>query len=323
MIEFREMPCRFFDVFLRLILVIFGPLVFINAGLPSKLTEPVQYQCLARLKMADHYMEEDLKLNVKHFESPKEFEKYKVTIKDGLLYRDGTLFSGKNSARDETLFVIGPDNELYIIEKRGDEDALIKHSSFFKGQPVIGAGAFRITEGRLEMINDKSGHYKPDIQHLQQTLVYLRDKGVDISRARVEITGYPLQGTNERGRPKKVIVSATKFQWVRLVEEDPIKGTENLRNILPHQSKPNQLLTIIELLRRGADPSEFKERLLRISTDNEVETQIKIAKIFSNYFINGSAEVPLKLIEYLEREWQGNIGRMNHLAHWKNLLKGI
>lgn len=55
------------------------------------------------------------------------------------------------------------------------------HSSFLSGGAIAGAGELKVGSGRLKEINNKSGHYKPGLYQIVQTLMQLDKDGVDLS----------------------------------------------------------------------------------------------------------------------------------------------
>ena len=63
------------------------------------------------------------------------------------------------------------------------------HSSFLAGQAVGGAGEMQVREGRIELISDASGHYRPGSKQMLQTVQELERKKVPIERMGVEFIG--------------------------------------------------------------------------------------------------------------------------------------
>lgn len=63
------------------------------------------------------------------------------------------------------------------------------HSSFLAGGDVAGAGEMKVHEGRLSMISNASGHYRPGSRQVTQTLNQLKASGAPIDQARVHLMG--------------------------------------------------------------------------------------------------------------------------------------
>jgi hypothetical protein len=73
------------------------------------------------------------------------------------------VISGGQPAGNNTIFVIGPDNKIYVGGKargRGTVNAF-NHSSFFAGGAVRSAGSLKLSGSRIVEVNDVSGHYTP------------------------------------------------------------------------------------------------------------------------------------------------------------------
>jgi hypothetical protein len=84
----------------------------------------------------------------------------------------------------------------YVMDSAGDFfqsfDWLLsrtKHSTFFEGAPVAGAGMIAIKNGKLRFISNSSGHYTPSPEILRQVLESLYRQGVDVSDAIVGLRG--------------------------------------------------------------------------------------------------------------------------------------
>ncbi|MFP8966494.1 hypothetical protein ACKC9G_07965 [Pokkaliibacter sp. CJK22405] len=122
--------------------------------------------------------------------NPKEREHFELHIKDGLIYNNqGKLFdtNGFNTPAGGAggIFVIDPSNgKLYGTADH--ENGRFQHSSFLAGGDVGGAGEFIVSNGRLQEMSRVSGHYKPSVDMLNQTVQHLKDQGLDMSSALVD-----------------------------------------------------------------------------------------------------------------------------------------
>ncbi|MGH7620343.1 MAG: hypothetical protein ACREPM_24265, partial [Gemmatimonadaceae bacterium] len=113
---------------------------------------------------------------------------YAVTVSRGRLERDGkpfdtgklsTVFSGVGWG----IFVQSPKTKMFYSGSH--TMGLFHHSTFLAGEPVMSAGEWKVTDGRLEVMTPKSGHYQPSLGEIVAALQSLRDAGADLSGAKV------------------------------------------------------------------------------------------------------------------------------------------
>lgn len=104
-----------------------------------------------------------------------------------ILSPDGTklLYASSNRfvSPGEYIFVVGPDNSIYVHNiMENIRTQKFQHSSFLRGSPVICAGTMRVfAAGYYDDITLMSGHYRPGKQELGNFLIILRDiYGVDL-----------------------------------------------------------------------------------------------------------------------------------------------
>lgn len=120
------------------------------------------------------------KTKVKYLDE-NERKEYEVTPGGSLKQHDEAFttkdmtstFSGPGAG----IFVMSPNGEFYSASHK---PALFHHSSFLGGLPTAGAGDWKVKDGSLKEITNKSGHYKPDAISVQQTLQELQDSGVPL-----------------------------------------------------------------------------------------------------------------------------------------------
>lgn len=115
----------------------------------------------------------------------EERERFRIFVHRGLLYSvTGRPFDTSHaasywgSAERRGIFVMDEYGNLYASSKH--EVGRFHHSSFLAGGPVAGAGELAVTIGRLLFLSDRSGHYMPDREHLEQVIARLRKGGVDL-----------------------------------------------------------------------------------------------------------------------------------------------
>lgn len=76
------------------------------------------------------------------------------------------------------IWVMDPSGRLYVSST--PQPGMFNHSSFLGGGSVICAGEIIITGGVIKFINNRSGHYKPPDEALDNTIAKLREQGVDL-----------------------------------------------------------------------------------------------------------------------------------------------
>jgi hypothetical protein len=110
-----------------------------------------------------------LKKNAVKYLTDKEREPYKVNFKKGTIRSDkiGKKASGK------FIYVLSPDmKDLFLMEKKSH----IKHSSFFKGAPIVCAGKVELKDGKPVHFTNETGHYKATQEMMDNLATYLSDE---------------------------------------------------------------------------------------------------------------------------------------------------
>ncbi len=54
------------------------------------------------------------------------------------------------------------------------------------GKPVAAAGEVEVVQGHLVLVNKRSGHYKPEDEHLNQFISELNNQGIDTNSVEIE-----------------------------------------------------------------------------------------------------------------------------------------
>lgn len=114
---------------------------------------------------------------------------YKLAIKNGKLYdAQGKPF---NTMRATTW--AGEAKAIYIMDEQGNiyaskyqEVFKFHHSSLASGQSVAGAGEMEVEDGILRSINNRSGHYRPSPEFLDQTVDELHRQGLNLNETTIE-----------------------------------------------------------------------------------------------------------------------------------------
>lgn len=107
----------------------------------------------------------------------EERAQHRVTIRDGRAYwANGKRVRGIQGRE----FVIGLDGELYLLFDSEDSRAF-RHSSFFAGDPVAGAGKISFgADGQITHLTRMSGHYHPTRNDLARMISWFYKMGMDI-----------------------------------------------------------------------------------------------------------------------------------------------
>lgn len=113
--------------------------------------------------------------NVTKYLSINSVSQYRLSydLEQGLIYRGHETFPFDTSniekdfqPLDKVAFVMDHNYNLYAAEKYG----AFHHSSFLSGNPVIAAGMIKIIDGKIQEIDDSSGHYKVLPIHIANAL---------------------------------------------------------------------------------------------------------------------------------------------------------
>lgn len=113
---------------------------------------------------------------------PNDLAKLRVSFLKGntnnaVLIKDGKPLLGDTSP---LIFAIDKNEKFYCKEP---EFYKFHHSSFLAGGAVIGVGAIHTdTDGHIDFISNRSGHYLPDLANTLEMLKYFEKQGVDLTR---------------------------------------------------------------------------------------------------------------------------------------------
>ncbi|MBC75643.1 MAG: hypothetical protein CME64_06475 [Halobacteriovoraceae bacterium] len=128
----------------------------------------------------DYHGEEDGKvfhMKVQYF-SDAERENAKVFVNDGkLVTKDGVPLSQEMIG----IYVMDEMGGIYVLPE--SVIGRIHHSTLLAGRPVAAAGHMRIVDGKITYIDNRSGHYQPSPDMLQQVIKELKLRGADTQDA--------------------------------------------------------------------------------------------------------------------------------------------
>ncbi len=166
---------------------------------PAPLTE-ARYRTL---RMWPEYEGEDkagghFETAVKYLRTPAEREPYRSTVREGLLVdvkgvplNKGGVDDGKETT-GLAIFVMDAAGNLYVGFEH--ERGKFHHSTFMAGEPVGMAGDIQIFDGRIKMISNQSGHYRPPPAAFEQVIDQLKAMGADLSKTEIRTLGVDLVG---------------------------------------------------------------------------------------------------------------------------------
>ena len=113
-----------------------------------------------------------------------------LSVKDGLIYdASGKLFDTSDantiqSGESRAIFVMMADGSIY--SSKTHLPRMFHHSSLAAGGPVASAGEMIVIRGRLQVISNDSGHYRPSPTLNRQVVKELEARGVDFAEVRIE-----------------------------------------------------------------------------------------------------------------------------------------
>ncbi|MBZ4396258.1 hypothetical protein OWM54_26425 [Myxococcus sp. MISCRS1] len=165
---------------------------------------------------------------------------FQVFIRGGLFYRRHS--SGKLSLFDTSRmeshgkacfggYVLDLEQRLYVFNHLDKEDR-IAHSTFVRGAPTRSAGEIRVLNGRLQMLTNHSGHYRPDKKSLHDTLVYFQSQGVVLAGALVAFVVDPqlaLVPLTPEQLPWVFLSDVGTLQVVKELVDDEVSGILDLQ----------------------------------------------------------------------------------------------
>jgi hypothetical protein len=136
---------------------------------------------------------------VEYDETPGAQKKTLVNISGGKLQRNYGWF-GSNTPVDTSgsvTFQTGKGWEIFVMSPTGDlhmashKIGKYHHSSLLAGGPTAAAGSIKATSGKIEALNNKSGHYQPGPAQMRQALHRLQKAGVSLD-FNLDILGKPI-----------------------------------------------------------------------------------------------------------------------------------
>jgi RHS repeat-associated protein len=98
----------------------------------------------------------------------------------------GRPFDTSSGEGGRAIFVMDPFGNIYAYPSTGNLVGRLHHSTLVGGEPVAMAGEMKVTEGRVTVISDKSGHYQTTREMMNQFNEHLERLGIDVSNIQLE-----------------------------------------------------------------------------------------------------------------------------------------
>ncbi|XP_024520420.1 IQ domain-containing protein IQM1-like [Selaginella moellendorffii] len=132
---------------------------------------------------------------------PRQRKEYEVSIENGVWrYLDGKIIdTGVVDDDDKWIFVMSTTGRIYVGQKKKGK---FQHSSFLAGGAATAAGRLVLMNGILELLEAHSGHYRPAEEDFRYFLNTLKDKGVDMSRVKVEYSSREMKSHKQKSKKK-------------------------------------------------------------------------------------------------------------------------
>ncbi len=87
------------------------------------------------------------------------------------------------------IYVMDKRGQIYILQEKFQRRGLQNHSSVLAGDHVAAAGDVVLKEGRIQFINNGSGHYVPEAPFFKQLIRQLQALNADLSEMKIRVLG--------------------------------------------------------------------------------------------------------------------------------------
>ena len=212
------------------------------------------------------WWENGLQHDVVRFDTPTYTSHFKTNVRPG---------ADADTSPDHANFVLTMDGEFYSTWHVNGRMGRF-HSAYTGGKPVYFAGEILIRNGMVVAINNRSGHYMPDIYKLRDVIEMLQMLGVNISE--VVVSDW---ATKSPGLPMKT------FKGQELLDAYParyvVDGDEPRRVLLGRRVAGIQDVMITPLFRsRPPSPIDGYDNImdnLDSLLSQELASQAKLMKL--------------------------------------------
>jgi Domain of unknown function (DUF4157) len=233
------------------------------------------------------------KTNVKYLETEESRTDYELqggsTLTQGTPPQpfDTSAMYAHGFGKGHGIYVMSPNGQLYA---HAHKIGKFHHSTFLAGMPTAAAGTMKVTNGKLEAISCKTGHYGAGKEQLYQVLMELKDRSISLSGVGVfdfAAKKYPGEEGDAEG-----FLRANKT----VIEPKIVKAEENKKKAEEKQQKQQKLEE--DLIKySGGDPvNALKAKGIRLYNESDptdwvvfsedgtswsgvnLETQVKLLK---------------------------------------------
>ena len=132
----------------------------------------------------------------------------------------------KSSAKSKWIFVADTSYNLYVGIK---QSGAFQHSSFLHGSRISSAGLIKIRDGKIKLLQPRSGHYRPPASNFMAFIHALRTKGVDMSAASISKSYAALVGIEGYMKGKSALKEA-KVGLERVFSGDGNEGESDKKH---------------------------------------------------------------------------------------------
>lgn len=115
---------------------------------------------------------------------PEEYREFELGEMK-LVPADSSMYPSQQITAGFTGFVLSMGGDLYIthqhaVSQKLGEQRSVFHSSYMAGLPIRMAGELKITAGAVEVVNPRSGHYRPPVAMIVNFVKHMQMLGVKI-----------------------------------------------------------------------------------------------------------------------------------------------
>jgi hypothetical protein len=135
------------------------------------------------------------------FYAQKERQQFHLTIKNEKIYQGSEPFDTQNKF---FIFVQDAEGNFYASQTVIDKYDYVRHSSLLQCERVKSAGVISVHDGKINVLLNLSGHYKPDLRQIYDAVALLANKRVFAKEAKIiyfkEVYDFDLDAINMENR---------------------------------------------------------------------------------------------------------------------------
>ena len=174
----------------------------------------------------------------------------------------------KSSTKSKWIFVADTSFNLYVgIKKSG----AFQHSSFLHGSRISSAGLIKIRDGKIKLLQPRSGHYRPPASNFLAFIHALRAKGVDMSATSVSASYAALIGIEGYMKGKTALKEA-KTGLREMVSPEAKHGKQGQgkeSGELEHHTHDEHATKHASLAQKGPLSDDMENRVLKMPRQAE------------------------------------------------------